>query len=323
MPKTKPASFKEVMRETLAIVKQGCYSHQATSTKVSINSKRLRAAPSRSRMVTQTLTETSQVAQSGSGKVFLYNGDALDAASWLNSQTPCVPGVLDFASDSNPGGGCRGNQRGTQEEAICRRSSLLPSLEAVGYPIPTLGAVYAPDICVFRSSERTQFQLLPACFWVNVVASALRNRGNGSDLDAKQANVILKKVKLVLSTFAAHGNRSIVLGAWGCGAFGNDAQHVAKVFHKALVTRGASFDRIVFAVPGKGKGSNYDAFATVFAGCEQICERILCADARLTAKPKFSLASARGDSEVLIGGGDGRRTRKHSTAVTRGSGSSM
>ena len=34
------------------------------------------------------------------------------------------PAVLDFASDSNPGGSWRSKQQGTQEEALCRASTL-------------------------------------------------------------------------------------------------------------------------------------------------------------------------------------------------------
>ena len=42
-----------------------------------------------------------------------------------------TPAVLDFASDSNPGGGFRGSQQGTQEEELCRQSNLGVCLEAL------------------------------------------------------------------------------------------------------------------------------------------------------------------------------------------------
>ena len=92
---------------------------------------------------------------------------AFDAAQWLyekkHAKSVCV---LDFASDTTAGGGWRGNQVGTQEESLCRRSSLLPCLEAVVYPIPTFGAVYVPDVLVFRGSERDGYPLLAQPFQV-------------------------------------------------------------------------------------------------------------------------------------------------------------
>ena len=45
----------------------------------------------------------------------------------------------------------------------------------------------------------------------------------------------------------AHGHRALVLGAWGCGVFGNDPATVADAFAQAL-RRVARFDRVVFAV---------------------------------------------------------------------------
>lgn len=39
-----------------------------------------------------------------------------------------------------------------------------------------------------------------------------------------------------------------VLGAWGCGAFGNDAARIVQDFRAALEARAGAFDQVVFAV---------------------------------------------------------------------------
>ena len=47
----------------------------------------------------------------------------------------------------------------------------------------------------------------------------------------------------------SRGYRALVLGAWGCGAFGNDPRHTAQDFRHALETQyGGAFDTVVFAV---------------------------------------------------------------------------
>jgi uncharacterized protein (TIGR02452 family) len=59
--------------------------------------------------------------------------------------------------------------------------------------------------------------------------------------------VVRARCARVLEVAAAHGHRRLVLGAWGCGVFGNDSTVVATAFAEALrrVTR---FDHVVFAV---------------------------------------------------------------------------
>ena len=46
-----------------------------------------------------------------------------------------------------------------------------------------------------------------------------------------------------------HGHKSLVLGAWGCGAFGNDGNMVAGLFRTALAENfQGAFERVAFAI---------------------------------------------------------------------------
>ena len=42
------------------------------------------------------------------------------------------------------------------------------------------------------------------------------------------------RILKILSVARIHGHESIVLGAWGCGAFGNDPLQIAKLFRRGL-----------------------------------------------------------------------------------------
>jgi uncharacterized protein (TIGR02452 family) len=57
------------------------------------------------------------------------------------------------------------------------------------------------------------------------------------------------RILKVLSLGVEHGQDGIVLGAWGCGAFGNDASAIAEQFRAALAGnfRGA-YRRVTFAI---------------------------------------------------------------------------
>ena len=57
------------------------------------------------------------------------------------------------------------------------------------------------------------------------------------------------RIAKVLAVGRAHGHETIVLGAWGCGAFGNDPVLVARLFDEALggAFRGA-YREVLFAI---------------------------------------------------------------------------
>lgn len=66
----------------------------------------------------------------------------------------------------------------------------------------------------------------------------------------------------VLTVAAAEGNRRLVLGASGCGAFGNDPELVARAFLEAWPRFATSFDEVTFAIPTwRGRSArNHAAF---------------------------------------------------------------
>jgi hypothetical protein len=76
--------------------------------------------------------------------------------------------------------------------------------------------------------------------------------------------VLRRRALRVLEVAAAHGHRSLVLGAWGCGAFRNDPSVVAEAFAGALAAVNR-FDRIVFAIRDRLEGAPaYRAFGDLF-----------------------------------------------------------
>jgi hypothetical protein len=105
-------------------------------------------------------------------KFYVVDAGSFEASEWLlrqiGSGSVCV---LDFASDSEPGGGWRGNQTGTQEESLCRASSLGRALERLPYPIAAYGCAHVPDVVVFRGADGA---LLGEPFHVGVLAAALQ-----------------------------------------------------------------------------------------------------------------------------------------------------
>ncbi len=167
------------------------------------------------------------------------------------------PLCLNFASARSPGGGFR-NGAQAQEESLARSSALYPSLLAAGdfYAfhradrglLYTDRMIYSPRVPVFRDDRG---RLLAVAYPVSFLTAAAPNRAmivrDQPDLLPQVPGVLAGRAERILRVAAAHGHREIVLGAWGCGVFGNDPGQVADVFAAAL--RAAPwFERVVFAI---------------------------------------------------------------------------
>jgi len=235
-------------KDTIRILKAGKY--KTGSETIGFPMKRLTASYKQCQTVKFKSMKPSG-GKSGKGSIpttlmSVFEGGSFECAEALLARGGgAVPCVLDFASDSNPGGGWKTKQQGTQEESLARRSSLGVCLEhhynQVGPAtyLPPGSAIYCGDVVVFRDKR---YELLLAPFWVTVVACALRQTTERE---------IRAKIDGVLSVAAAQGQRALVLGAWGCGAFGNDIEVVAREMVGALTSRAFSglFEEVVFAVP--------------------------------------------------------------------------
>ena len=75
-----------------------------------------------------------------------------------------------------------------------------------------------------------------------------------------------RRIRIMLAVAAKEGCRNPVLGAWGCGAFGNDPAQVSAYFRQVIAEEqyGKAFSRIRFAVRGSENGKNYLAFCRTF-----------------------------------------------------------
>jgi len=165
------------------------------------------------------------------------------------------PVVLNFASATHPGGGFLSGAR-AQEEYLARSSGLYACLRdhpmyefhlALADPLYTNYAVYSPDVPVFRADDGN---LLEQPYTVGVITCpAVNARALDPVRRPEIAPAMWARILKVLAIGVLHGHDAIVLGAWGCGAFGNDGDEIAGLFRKALEDnfRGA-YRRVVFAI---------------------------------------------------------------------------
>jgi uncharacterized protein (TIGR02452 family) len=165
------------------------------------------------------------------------------------------PVALNFASATDPGGGFLSGAR-AQEEYLTRSSGLYACLRGnpmyefhrkQDNPLYSSYAVYSPNVPVFRDDDGS---LLNEPYTVGIITSAAVY---ASRVDARMKTEIgpamWDRILKVLYIGLHHGHDAIVLGAWGCGAFGNDGHAIALLFHKALtVNFKGAYKKVVFAI---------------------------------------------------------------------------
>ncbi len=118
--------------------------------------------------------------------------------------------------------------------------------------------VYSPSVPVFREDDGDLLEKPWRCAFItapapNARVALQRDHRRGDEI----ATVMAERIERVLALAAMNGHRSVVLGAWGCGAFGGDAEVVAGLFHEALTNtfRGA-FEAVTFAVLDTSAGGD-------------------------------------------------------------------
>lgn len=206
-------------------------------------------------------------------KICVTNEDSFQAARRYEGAF-----VMNFANAHNPGGGFLLGAN-AQEEALCRCSTLYASItskaasEMYKYNNTHLGMVesdymlYSPKVCVFRN-EKYVLQREP--FLASVITIPAPNRFGAAMLASQKliSETMLRRIRIMLKVAVEQGHKNLVLGAWGCGAFGNKPEVVSQYFKTVLVEEeyGKYFDEVCFAIYGSESGKNITAFREIFKG---------------------------------------------------------
>lgn len=188
---------------------------------------------------------------------------------------------LNFASAKNPGGGFLSGAQ-AQEESIARASGLGPCLDQKstmeGYyqpnrkaraPFYTDTIIYSPDVPVFKHEDGSgmetpilvSFVTAPA---VNAREAKKKAGWKNSNQDLVETTM-RRRIRKVLEIAEHHGHDTLVLGAWGCGVFGNDPRDIARWFSEELKAFPSPFEKVIFAIYAKSDDDvNLRAFRAQF-----------------------------------------------------------
>lgn len=198
-------------------------------------------------------------------EVKVIDKDCIYAAKDLIDRgfNPCM---LNMASFSTPGGGVMKGSS-AQEENIFRRSNIFKSLyqfhsigENLGieqreerYPLDyNFGGIYTPHVTIFKGGSDTRYTLLEEPFEVAVVSvSAVKNPTlkNGK-LEPWVIDTTKSKIRQIFDIALENGHDSLVLSAFGCGAYKTPPTEMAKLFKEVIESKKykGAFKAIHFAI---------------------------------------------------------------------------
>ena len=215
-------------------------------------------------------------------KICVADIDTVSAAMVLGNNT-CI---LNFANAENPGGYYTSNGR-AQEEDLCRvLPQLHPSLVASNfYPLDPRSCLITPDVQICRvpgtyavigSKEKTESSIKEpppptrTQLTLTVLTAAMpkcngkRPKGGWLSSASEWAIDVRTRIRCVLEAAASTGFNNIVLGAFGCGAYGNPPREVATIFKQEL--HSFHFHNVVFAIIDPVGTGNLKQFRKVLCG---------------------------------------------------------
>ena len=201
--------------------------------------------------------------------VQVVNKDCVDAAIGL-AASGFQPALLNMANATRPGGGWRSGAS-AQEEELFRRSNMHSTVTSSHYPLPEFGCIYTPAALYFRHGARQGYAFMPSPVPLGTISCAayVQPTTRGSRLAAAEEAGTRHKIAAIFSAAVCQGHDSLVLGALGCGSFGNPPDAIASYFREAAETYASSFKLILFAIidddaAARNGASNFDAFERQF-----------------------------------------------------------
>jgi len=281
-----------ILEDTLAILKQGGYSRNRQEVQLAFSSEQMREVRAFLPEELPSLAAAKLEEATPQNAFCAFACENEDVLVLAQKQYQCLKNsgdpapkilVLNLASATRPGGQTR-NGASAQEEDLCRRTSLLLSLESEGAKryydynnarktrMGSDGVLLSPNVEVIKDASS---EALVQPFPISIMSCAAPMVRLGLEGMSRQEyeGMLYKRMQGMLLVAASQGYRHLILGAFGCGVYGNDAALVSDLFARAIkdftfagMGSGQLFASIQFAVLCRpGKDYNYREFCRNFS----------------------------------------------------------
>lgn len=213
-------------------------------------------------------------------KITVVNDRSLTVAEPLAEKYNKVA-VLNFADPFEAGGLVKCGAI-TQEECLCRCSTLYPVIsnpkfdeffykyhsESANHRWLSDRIIYSPDMTVFKTDTILP-EMREKFFKVDIITATAPILTDRNFSRNKLLKVYRARIRNILKSAMDNNADSIVLGAFGCGAFRNPPESVASDFYNVIISENYNycFKEIVFPVLVNNKRDkhNFEVFSEIFS----------------------------------------------------------
>lgn len=206
------------------------------------------------------------------GNVSVLDNTTIGAVEFENTA------ILNFASAVLIGGQPQ-NGFTTQEEVLNRATTLFPTLNTqdvkknyydyfkrLGNDIYTDRMIISRNIYIIKDSEIVPNPLIKQEYLkVDVITSPAPNLSKIKISDEEYIKIYTSRIKKIFRLAALYKNTTIIVGAFGCGAFKNNPVLAATCFKKVLFEENYKdyFENVVFAIPKSTNNKNFEIFEEI------------------------------------------------------------
>ena len=183
--------------------------------------------------------------------------------------------VLNFASFKNPGGKFLDGGM-AQEECLCHNSTLYnvlrefndtfykPNKKLLNRGLYSDRLIYSKDILFIGPENNIKKADVITCAAPNIKPGLKYKTITMNEVET----VLFYRILLILNSACKNNIDTLILGAFGCGVFGNDPNMVACKFKSLLDVFDGCFNKVIFAIPCNNNHScyNHDVFKSILGG---------------------------------------------------------
>lgn len=183
--------------------------------------------------------------------------------------------ALNFANYLSPGGGFLYGAL-AQEEMLCMESTLFPVLMYqydeyydIHYDHKNIyldsymagdDMMYSPDVLFIKGGSLAKADIITAAAPALHIENSDFYKEYDYTEDTYYTSILYLRIKKILEISGMRDCDTLILGAFGCGAFQNDPKLVSGLFKKALDEVNIKAKHVVFAIPKKYSEENFECF---------------------------------------------------------------
>lgn len=223
--------------------------------------------------------DVNQIVIGNKHKVIIANTDSVSALfDYCDTKSNDKIALLNFASFKNAGGAFLNGSR-AQEECLCHESILYnvlsrfndsyykDNLKYLNRSLYKNRALYSKDILFIHNNQHKK------CDVITLAAPNFRAASKYRNVPQYENESVLKsRIKYIFEMASVNYVDCLILGAYGCGVFGQDPKVVARTF-KEQIMECNKISTFIFPVPISKRDRNFSEFRNEFISLKK-CDNI-------------------------------------------------